>query len=74
MAKYAGTPFYAVNLGGKQIEFNFFGEYETNDAEDIKKLDALTPAYFKRVDATDAEEKPKPTPKKAPAKRKTSAK
>ncbi|UTR05148.1 hypothetical protein MM326_13630 [Alkalihalobacillus sp. LMS6] len=75
MAKYKANPFYSVKIDKKQVEFNFFGEYETKDSEEIAKLDALTPSYLQRLEETKpAEEPPKPAPKKAPAKRKTSAK
>lgn len=75
MAKYKTIPFYSVKLGDKQVEFNYFGEYETEDSKEIELLDALTPAYLKRIDQPKpAEEQPKPAPKKAPAKRKPSAK
>ncbi|MOA42786.1 hypothetical protein D3C78_1648660 [compost metagenome] len=41
------------------VEFNAFGEYETDNAREIAMLDALVPAWIKRVDKAE-------TPKKEP--------
>ena len=47
MAKYKAEPHYAV---GADIQFDYFGNYETEDAKEIKQLDELAPKWIKRVD------------------------
>jgi hypothetical protein len=77
LAKYKAEPHYVVNSANKAIEFNHAGIYETTDAEEIKKLDVLSPTWIKCVEKEKpkAEESaPKSEPKKATVKRKPSAK
>ncbi|GIQ63712.1 hypothetical protein PACILC2_22800 [Paenibacillus cisolokensis] len=66
MAKYKASPNYAIQFGNKTIKFGWLGDYETEDAAEIKALDALVPHWIKRVDEPkpevnvipDEEEKP----------------
>lgn len=76
MAKYKARPFYSVRYGAGDITFGLHGDYETNDAGEIKALDALCPRYIRRIDEPEkkaevakeapakAEEKPKVAPKR----------
>ncbi|EMT54719.1 hypothetical protein I532_03905 [Brevibacillus borstelensis AK1] len=72
MAQYKAHPAYAVNVGGRTIHFDYFGQYRTDDPKEIAVLDALCPTWIKRVD----EPEPKTEEPEAPAKpaRKSSAK
>ncbi|WP_342480407.1 hypothetical protein NST07_25680 [Paenibacillus sp. FSL L8-0340] len=63
MAKYSASPFYSV-VGG--IEFNVEGTYETESADEIALLDALSPTWIKQ-EAPEEAVKPAPKPRKAPA-------
>lgn len=89
MAKYKAAPFYdiekpIINDEGNvvdvvRIKFDFFGEYETGDAEEVEILNGLCPQWVVCIDPTGAiSKKPKPKTEEteAPAKpaRKPSAK
>lgn len=87
MAKYKARPFYSVRYGSGDIIFGSNGDYETQDAGEIRALDALCPRYLKKAEepvkqaeadakpkAEEAPEKsPKPTAEKPAAKRKANA-
>ncbi|MCG5252618.1 hypothetical protein [Brevibacillus agri] len=72
MAKYKSTPFYEIEGNGVRVKFDFFGEYETNKADEIAALNALCPTWVVCIDPTGAIE-PKPEEPAKPA-RKSSAK
>lgn len=60
MATYKSSPFYAVRTDGEiAITFDYFGSYETDNAEEIAVLDALVPTYIKRVDEPKQPDAPK---------------
>lgn len=74
MAVYEATPFYEVQINeDKAIRFDFFGVYETTDAEEVAALNKLVPAYIQCVDSGGIEAKAT-EPEVAPAKRKPSGK
>lgn len=58
MAKYKADAFYAINLGKEKIVFNYFGEYETEKAEEIEALNALCPKWIKCVETDESEKEP----------------
>lgn len=71
MAQYKAHPLYAVNIGGRTLHFDYFGQYSTDDPKEIAVLDALCPTWIKRVDEIEQ----KTEESEAPAsKRKSSAK
>jgi hypothetical protein len=45
--KFKSSQFYKVKFADKEIRFDYFGEYETTDAEEVKALKALAPQYIK---------------------------
>ena len=80
MAKYKATvPWYAVKVAnGKDIIFDYNGNYETNNQKEIDVLDKLVPMWVKKVaderaETTktvekQAEDKPNKPKRKASAK------
>lgn len=60
MEKYKADPFYAINLGKEKIVFNYFGEYETDNAEEIEALNALCPKWIKCVSETVSQPEKEP--------------
>lgn len=53
MANYLASPRYSVG----DIVFDMNGGYETEDAAEIKRLDALVPMWIKRVDEPEEPKK-----------------
>ncbi|WP_036709624.1 hypothetical protein [Paenibacillus pinihumi] len=49
MVTYQGPSHYAVDIEGKTVRFNWFGEYSTEDAVEIAVLDGLAPKWITRV-------------------------
>lgn len=68
--KFEGTPFYKVQVGNKEIAFNYFGTYETDNEEELKVLHELAPVYIKEVNHAE----PKKEEKKAEKQEKTEEK
>ena len=70
MAKYKANPFYRVQISkDKAIEFNFFGEFETNDEVEAEALNELCPEYMTCLDNSGIKPKVEVAPKpKAPKK------
>ncbi|MCY9532974.1 hypothetical protein M5X04_27060 [Paenibacillus alvei] len=64
MAKYQARPFYEVKINKQTAIFDYFGLFETEDAEVIVELNTLVPAYIHRIDEPEAahpkEEEPEP--------------
>ena len=62
MAKYKSEPKYMVRNGDIRITFDYAGEYETDDAEEIKILDERAPRYVRKIDGgkRPARSEPKP--------------
>jgi len=50
LATYKGAPNYSVSINGKNVRFDWLGEYTTDDASEVKVLDGLAPRWIKRVD------------------------
>ncbi len=81
MAKYKATPHYTINTKIARIQFDYFGNYETSDKEEIAILDKNVPRYVTKISEDDpkkeqpkAEDKPKAQAKQTQAKRKPTAK
>lgn len=52
MAEYKASPHYSVG----DIRFDSSGHYQTGDAAEVKRLDALTPKWVARLDKPEKEE------------------
>lgn len=50
MAKYKASPSYAVDVGKSTVKFDYYGNYETSDGEEIGVLDGLAPLWITKVD------------------------
>lgn len=69
MAKYKAYPFYDINAGEVRVQFDFYGDYETEDDAEIAVIDALCPTWVTRVDGVvQSEEKAPKGSAKASAK------
>ncbi|WP_051236407.1 hypothetical protein [Paenibacillus pinihumi] len=49
MVTYQGPSHYAVDIEGKTVRFNWFGEYRTEDEAEIAVLDELAPKWITRI-------------------------
>lgn len=59
MNKYKGPQFYKVEGENVSLQFDYFGEFQTDKKEEIELLDSLCPAYIKCVDKVKATPEPK---------------
>ena len=59
LAKFKTTPFYSVRTPGGKINFDHNGEYQTENADEIALLKALSPRYLTVVEDAKKAEKPK---------------
>ncbi|MCS1350317.1 hypothetical protein [Mechercharimyces sp. CAU 1602] len=57
MAKYKAHPNYTVLGKNGRIQFDYHGDYVTEDKEEIAALDALCPTWMKRIDVSKVESK-----------------
>lgn len=62
MARYKSEPKYMVRNDDIRITFDYAGEYETDNAAEIKILDGLVPRYMRKVD----DESPRVDPETKP--------
>lgn len=65
MAKYQARPFYAVRIdNARTIEFDYYGQYETDCMAEISLLDSLVPSYVQHIDEPEpiAPEEDEPEP------------
>ncbi|MBJ6364152.1 hypothetical protein ACFOQM_23300 [Paenibacillus sp. GCM10012307] len=53
MVTYQGPSNYEVDIGGKTVRFNWFGEYSTEDGIETTVLDELAPKWITRVSETE---------------------
>ena len=49
LVRYKSSPGYIVRMGDARIVFDYFGEYETDDAKEIAVLDRLVPRYVRKI-------------------------
>lgn len=47
--KFKASQFYKVKKDGMEINFNYFGEYETDKKEELEVLHSLIGAYVKEI-------------------------